>query len=119
MAKAAEALDPTGATCLHDHSDPRHGVRPGWWTIGIAGEYWLFGDDLLCYTRGMLIIHRRGVFETAFPATRQYLENVLADRLERLGWRALWRAPRVGRRQVLRYFGVEERVYEQRAEATA
>ena len=82
---------------------------PAWWHPGIEGQAWLIEDELFVYSRGTLLIWRDGRFETAYPAEPRHVENVLRKRLWRLGWKALWRAPRVGRRQVLAYLGMEER----------
>jgi hypothetical protein len=76
----------------------------------VSGEYWLIGDELFAYCRETLLIFRDGVFQTAYCADRRHVENVLVSRLERLGWRALWRAPRVGRKVVLHYFGLSDEV---------
>lgn len=101
-------VDTVGTACSGAHSDDRHGVCPYWWGPAVAGEYWLIERELFCFSRGYLLIFREGVFQTAYPATSRHVQNVLVSRLERMGWRALFRAPRVGRKAVLRYFGIVE-----------
>lgn len=66
----------------------------------------------------MFIIFRHGMFETAYPATEQHVANVLRKRLMCMGWRALWRAPKVGRKRVMAYFGMEE-AHDTRGQAVA
>ena len=105
LAQGATVVDTSGSTPVPVHSDPRHAVCPCWFAPGASGEYWRVDDELFYYGRGVLIIFRDGVLQTAYPASRRHVENVLVSRLERLGWRALFRATRVGRRQVMTYFG--------------
>jgi hypothetical protein len=110
------AGDPAGPDALRaaHHSSPGHALCPPWWGPAIAGEHWIVGDELIEYIphreNSWLFIWRDGMFQTAYPAARRHLENVLVSRLERLGWRSLFRAPRVGRKRVMQYFGITESV---------
>lgn len=101
------------------HSHRGHGVRPSWWAPGVAGEWWVIENECFYYGHGVLVICRDGRFCTAYEATRRHAKNVVVDRLERQGWRSLFQGPRAARKQVLAYFGLEEKACEARREVVA
>ena len=107
MADSVALVDTTGASAAV-HSHAAHGHIPTWFRPGVAGDWWIIGDECFHFSHGTLVIVRAGVIQTAYPATQRHVENVLVSRLQRLGWRALFRAPKCGRSRVMAYFGIGE-----------
>jgi hypothetical protein len=99
------------------HTDCRHALFPNWLRSALVrgdvprGKWAIVGDDLIAYLpcgvgESHVFIWNKGVFATHFPCTKRQLEGILIERLERFGWRALWRLPQTGKHEVLGYLGL-------------